>query len=250
MLLSKGGLVGSTDRALIRSSAATRRRSAPRGADGALRLHPRPAVHAVHDRRRLPRGRGLALAGDQAARRRRPRPPPAAAAPAKKSLGDLLDVDEIHMEFAPNLVPVVMDEATGLDARIVNMRNHIATEFGLILPEIRLTDNPGLPPGTYAIRIQGVEVARSAHRDRPGAGAPARRGRRGARGPHGRRAGLRRAGALDRARAAGAGGADGPVGRHADRGRGDAPARDGQGELRAALHPALAAQAARRVRRA
>ena len=65
------------------------------------------------------------------------------------------------MEFAPNLVPVVMDEATGLDARILNMRNHIATEFGLILPEIRLTDNPGLPPGTYAIRVQGVEVARS-----------------------------------------------------------------------------------------
>ena len=66
------------------------------------------------------------------------------------------------MEFAPNLVPVVMDEATGLDARIANMRNHIASEFGLILPEIRLTDNPGLPPGTYAIRIQGVEAARSA----------------------------------------------------------------------------------------
>ncbi len=79
-----------------------------------------------------------------------------------KSLGDLLDVDEIHMEFAPDLVPVVMDEATGLDARISNMRNHIAQEFGLILPEIRLTDNPSLPTGTYAIRIQGVEAARSA----------------------------------------------------------------------------------------
>jgi flagellar biosynthesis protein FlhA len=86
---------------------------------------------------------------------------PAVQTPTKRSLGDLLDVDEIHMEFAPNLVPVVMDEATGLDARILNMRNHIATEFGLILPEIRLTDNPGLPNGTYAIRIQGVEVARS-----------------------------------------------------------------------------------------
>src|SRR4029079_5692560 len=82
--------------------------------------------------------------------------------PAKRSLGDLLDVDEIHMEFSPNLVPVVMDASTGLDGRILNMRNHIASEFGLILPEIRLTDNPGLPPGTYAIRVQGVEVARSA----------------------------------------------------------------------------------------
>ena len=41
------------------------------------------------------------------------------------------------------------------------MRNHIAAEFGLILPEIRLTDNAGLVPGTYAIRIMGVEAARS-----------------------------------------------------------------------------------------
>ncbi len=84
-----------------------------------------------------------------------------ASKPRVKSLGDFLDVDEIHMEFAPNLVPVVMDEATGLDARIANMRNHIATEFGLILPEIRLTDNAGLPLGSYAIRIQGVEAGRS-----------------------------------------------------------------------------------------
>ncbi|MEM8569736.1 MAG: flagellar biosynthesis protein FlhA [Pseudomonadota bacterium] len=80
---------------------------------------------------------------------------------ARKSLGDLLDVDEIHMEFAPDLVPVVMDEVTGLDARIVNMRNHIASEFGLIMPEIRLTDNPALDQGHYVIRIQGVETARA-----------------------------------------------------------------------------------------
>ncbi len=79
----------------------------------------------------------------------------------KKRIGDMLDVDEIHMEFAANLVSTVMEDATGLDSRIVNMRNHIAQEYGLVLPEIRLTDNPGLPDGTYTIRIQGVEVARS-----------------------------------------------------------------------------------------
>ncbi len=79
----------------------------------------------------------------------------------RKKLGDMLDVDEIHMEFAANLVTSVMEEATGLDSRIVNMRNHIAQEYGLILPEIRLTDNVALPDGTYTIRIQGVEVARS-----------------------------------------------------------------------------------------
>lgn len=76
------------------------------------------------------------------------------------SLGDVLDLDDIHLEFAPDLVPMALDAATGLDARISNMRNHVATEYGLILPEVRLTDTSSLPPGTYVIRIQGVEMAR------------------------------------------------------------------------------------------
>ena len=78
----------------------------------------------------------------------------------KASLGDLLDLDDIHVEFAPDLVEMVLDAATGLDARIANMRNHVATEFGLLLPEIRLTDNAALPTGTYAIKVQGVEQAK------------------------------------------------------------------------------------------
>ena len=78
-------------------------------------------------------------------------------APLVRPLGDVLDFDEIHLEFAPDLVSMVLDPATGIDGRIGNMRNHIAAQFGLILPEIRLTDEPTLPPNTYRIRIQGVE---------------------------------------------------------------------------------------------
>ena len=85
---------------------------------------------------------------------------PAASTP-QKSLGDMLDLDEIHIEFASDIVPTVMDPATGLDTRIVNMRNHIASTYGLIIPEIRLTDSPMLTSGEYVIRIQGVEVAKS-----------------------------------------------------------------------------------------
>lgn len=78
--------------------------------------------------------------------------------PRPRSLGDTLDLDELHVEFAPDLVSMVLDPATGLDARIGNMRHHVATQFGLILPEIRLTDDPGLRVGGYRIRIQGVEI--------------------------------------------------------------------------------------------
>jgi flagellar biosynthesis protein FlhA len=74
-----------------------------------------------------------------------------------KSIGDVLDFDDIHIEFAPNLVAMVLDPVTGLDGRIANMRNHIATAFGFILPEIRLTDEASLPTGRYRIRLQGVE---------------------------------------------------------------------------------------------
>jgi flagellar biosynthesis protein FlhA len=87
-------------------------------------------------------------------------PEPQVEAPRRKQMGDVLDFDEIHIEFASNLVGMVLDPATGLDVRITNMRTHVASAFGLILPEMRLTDEASLPPGTYRIRLQGVERVR------------------------------------------------------------------------------------------
>jgi len=82
-------------------------------------------------------------------------------APTEKSLGDILELDDIHVEFAPDLINMVLDPGTGLDARISKMRTHVATVYGLILPEIRLTDNSAFSPGTYILRIQGVEQGRA-----------------------------------------------------------------------------------------
>lgn len=100
---------------------------------------------------------------------RMPRPHPeetsdtAQGAPASpsRSLGDVLNVDDIHVEFAPDLVAMILDAGTGLDVRVTNMRTHVAKAFGLVLPEIRLTDEHSLPAGTYVIRIQGVEQVRA-----------------------------------------------------------------------------------------
>ena len=90
----------------------------------------------------------------------KPAAEPAAQPLGKKPIGDVLDFDEIHIKFAPNLVAMALDPATGLDVRIVNMRTHLAVQFGVILPEIRLTDAPALSSGTYTIRLQGVEKVR------------------------------------------------------------------------------------------
>lgn len=106
---------------------------------------------------------GLALAAWKAHNRLRlaaADPEPALETPRRKPMGDVLDFDEIHIEFAPNLVGMVLDPATGLDARIANMRSHVASAFGLILPEIRMTDEASLAAGTYRIRLQGVERVR------------------------------------------------------------------------------------------
>ena len=82
------------------------------------------------------------------------------AGAAERPIGDLLDLDDVHVEFASDLVPMVLDPGIGLDSRIGNMRRHVAASFGLILPEIRLTDDAALAGGTYVIRVQGVEQAR------------------------------------------------------------------------------------------
>jgi len=87
-------------------------------------------------------------------------PTPQTENPVSQAIGDILDLDDVHLEFAPDLVSMVLNPGTGLDARIANMRTYVASSFGLILPEIRLTDRADLPMGTYVVKVQGVEQAR------------------------------------------------------------------------------------------
>jgi flagellar biosynthesis protein FlhA len=83
------------------------------------------------------------------------------AQPIKPLLGDALDIDEIHVELSKDLVNIVMGEDFGFDQRVEKIRKYIATEFGFVLPAIRLTDNSMLDSDTYKIKIQGAEVASS-----------------------------------------------------------------------------------------
>jgi flagellar biosynthesis protein FlhA len=86
--------------------------------------------------------------------------PEAGDRPREREIGDVLALDDIRVEFALDLVDLALDPSSGLQSRVAGLRNHIAESFGIILPEIRLTDDPGLPSGTYVIRIHGVEEAR------------------------------------------------------------------------------------------
>ncbi|MBD3624108.1 MAG: flagellar biosynthesis protein FlhA [Rhodobacteraceae bacterium] len=164
ILLSKGGAAGAADRAMLSQLGA--HPTALFTVAGLMALF---ALIPGLPLAPFLAGAAILAGGGEAARRaaraatEKARIPEAApTGPPEKKLGDMLDLDEIHLEFSADLVTTVMEQATGLDARIVNMRHHVAQEFGFVLPEIRLTDNPSLPTGTYAIRIQGVEAGRGA----------------------------------------------------------------------------------------
>ena len=166
LLLSKGGAFGSADRAMIRQLGGYP--SALATVAGLM------AVFAFFPG--LPFGPFLvgsillaiaAILTGRALQRRRQEDvlsredSDAAPTVESRTIGDLLDIDEIHVRFAPDLIAAVMEPGAGLESRIVNMRRHIATEYGFVIPEVRLTDDTTLASAHYAIQIQGVEVARS-----------------------------------------------------------------------------------------
>jgi len=165
LLLSKGGVLGSTDRALFDQLG---KYPAAMGTVAAMlcvfALFPgMPFLPFMAGAVLLG---GLAYAAQQQQKRaevekEKAEIEEAAETPTEVSLGDVLDLDEIHLEFSPNIIPLCLDASSGLDKRISKIRRYVAGEFGFIVPATRLTDNSALPENEYSIRIHGVEVARS-----------------------------------------------------------------------------------------
>ena len=81
------------------------------------------------------------------------------AVEVKPSLGDILDIDEIHIELAQELVPIAMGNEFSFDQRVEKIRKYIAEEYGFIIPPIRLTDNMQVKKDTYRVKIHGIEIA-------------------------------------------------------------------------------------------
>jgi flagellar biosynthesis protein FlhA len=73
---------------------------------------------------------------------------------------NLLNIDQISMEFGYSLIPLV-DEASGgsFVDRVVMFRKQFAVEMGLVFPSVRLKDSSQLNPNQYAISIKGEQVA-------------------------------------------------------------------------------------------
>ncbi|MDB6178750.1 flagellar biosynthesis protein FlhA [Paracoccus sp. Z330] len=84
--------------------------------------------------------------------------------PPASKIGDILDTDDISVEIGSGLILSALDQARGLGGRIGNLRIHVARQYGLILPDVRITDTDELPAGDYVIRIQSVVRGRGSLR--------------------------------------------------------------------------------------
>ncbi|MBQ7835124.1 MAG: flagellar biosynthesis protein FlhA [Ruminiclostridium sp.] len=73
----------------------------------------------------------------------------------------LLTVEQIEMEFGYSLLHLV-DERSGGNfiERVVLFRKQFALDMGMVIPSVRMRDNPEINPNQYVIKIKGEEVAR------------------------------------------------------------------------------------------
>ncbi|MBI3911638.1 MAG: flagellar biosynthesis protein FlhA [Armatimonadetes bacterium] len=96
-------------------------------------------------------------------RQRRPAAPkaPSPAPPPPENMLDLLPIDAVQVEIGYALVGLADSRQGGdLLERITAVRRQVATELGLVVPPIRVRDDPQLAGNTYVFKLRGQEVAR------------------------------------------------------------------------------------------
>ncbi len=88
-------------------------------------------------------------------------PPPATRPTPPEAPATFAAPEPLSLEIGYGLVGLV-DPAQGGDLldRIVALRRQVASTLGLVIPPVRVRDDPGLGAREYRIAIRGVEVAR------------------------------------------------------------------------------------------
>lgn len=77
-----------------------------------------------------------------------------------EDLEDLLNLELIELEVGYGLVNIVdSDQAGDLLERISHIRKQFVTDWGVIVPSVRIKDNLELKPGGYRLKIKGIVVA-------------------------------------------------------------------------------------------
>ncbi|MCH9812476.1 MAG: flagellar biosynthesis protein FlhA [Epsilonproteobacteria bacterium] len=77
----------------------------------------------------------------------------------EKALEDILKQEVLELELGYQLIRLADPAMQGdLLERIKSMRRKIATDFGFLIPQVRIRDNLHLGPNNYQLLLKGVEV--------------------------------------------------------------------------------------------
>jgi flagellar biosynthesis protein FlhA len=81
--------------------------------------------------------------------------------PAEENVEKLLRVDPLGLELGYQLIHLVENKPGGdFLSHVRSIRRQLATELGVVVPPIHITDNLQLKPREYRILLKGVEIAR------------------------------------------------------------------------------------------
>lgn len=80
--------------------------------------------------------------------------------PRVENVEDLLSIDPMELEIGYGLIPLI-DTSQGGDVleRISNIRKQFASEYGVVVPPIRIRDNMQLEASNYNIKIKGISIS-------------------------------------------------------------------------------------------
>ncbi|MFE1602419.1 flagellar biosynthesis protein FlhA [Methylobacterium sp. ID0610] len=80
-------------------------------------------------------------------------------AASRDTVKESLKTPEIELCLGRHLSAQATTSRTELGHRVAKMRRKFATQYGFVVPDIRLTDSLAVPPKTYQIRIHGTVAA-------------------------------------------------------------------------------------------
>ena len=86
----------------------------------------------------------------------------AAEAPAEEPISRTLAIDAVRIEIGYALLPIINDaqREPRLDDQVRALRRQMATDYGFVLPPVRIIDNMALKPNEYVVYVKETEAAR------------------------------------------------------------------------------------------
>ena len=86
----------------------------------------------------------------------------AAEPPAEEPISRTLAIDAVRIEIGYALLPIINDaqREPRLDDQVRALRRQMATDYGFVLPSVRIIDNMALKPNEYVVFVKETEAAR------------------------------------------------------------------------------------------